>query len=278
LHTNNDNSQHGPVNNTTGVKRGFSFRPSGTWPSQRKILKAKRRSDEDDKVKPIPIVNVNPDLYFSLRTPRRSPRVASSSTATAQNSNSTKSTLRRGRPNTMRAGLSRPSAQNVPNSSYSEFNENSAVMQLAKTYAESKNITLDRKGRITRPATVRPGILKIDLNPMPTTTTSQSQLTKIPQLEIPPKLRREPNFTNLKPTNPSDVNVSKKFPGRSISMSDGLARAKSAIAPLNGRNTLNLKQRNGYAEYCKLIQKPMSMQQGLNRRVSVQELVRKFEK
>ncbi|XP_021964039.1 mucin-17 isoform X2 [Folsomia candida] len=83
-------------------------------PSQRRIAASakRRRSHEIGRVTPI----ITPTRFLSLRSPNASPAAASTTTSTLRRSPN-RCTLKRGRPNTARVGLARPSpTRNTPRS------------------------------------------------------------------------------------------------------------------------------------------------------------------
>ena len=284
------------------IKRRFSFQDTSALPFHNpgKILRARRRSEE------IPRIGKETKL-FPLRSTSslRSPLSRRTSVSTTRSPS--RCTLRRGRPNTMRAGLglSRPS----PNRSVAEDDLSSSGQKSRTIVSDSmsshtaNNITLNRKGRISRPICVRPGILpspdndsgippiyeqkeNTELNQYVShqVKNSASFKSRIPdvlpkraELPVPlpntsSKLRRVPNFTNIVAHQQEAKNASENIVGNRRGSSCSL-RTEMMRSPM--KDFLTESKLGSICMKNEVINR--RVMSPMKRGLSVQELVRKFD-
>jgi hypothetical protein len=122
-----------PQRVAVNLQRRLSVQDRGVSPSQRRIMSsARRRSHEISRVTPV----VNSARFSSMRSPKVQDQVApvNMSFGTLRRSPTTRCTLRRGRPNTTRVGLARPSP--VRTTTPRSCNRSKDKVDSAKKYVE----------------------------------------------------------------------------------------------------------------------------------------------
>jgi len=141
-------SEGTPRDKVNYLERRFSVQEGTFSPSQRKIRSARRKSERVSKVTP----SVNTPQFRSMRTPRDGVRIKScrvTPSLTPELSRSpNRCTLKRGRPNTMKSGLSRPSPVRGCNS-IQRGNKNNCKRTLTLTSLEKTPISKNSKSTPT---------------------------------------------------------------------------------------------------------------------------------